>query len=232
MVLNGSKILITGGSNGIGKETAKQLKAKGAQILIIGRNESRLKGVASDLDVHYVVADVSKEEDILNTYKTVNEKLGGLDVLINNAGFGEWALVEDLTLESFQKVFNTNVFGAALMAREAAKIFKQQKSGNIINIASTAASKGFKYGSVYAGSKFALSGLTECWRAELRPFNVRVIQINPSEVTTAFGNNGAEKPVDPKKLSSDDIAHTIVAALEMNNKGFITDLTVWATNPF
>ena len=232
MDLKNANILVTGASSGIGKHIAIELSKKGANLILTGRNEERLSAVAKELNADGIVADVSKEEDVLKTYDLVQSKWGNLDVLINNAGFGEWETVDELSLESFQRVFGTNVFGAALMAREASKIFKKQKSGNIVNIASTAASKGFARGTVYAGSKFALAGMTQSWRAELRPFNVRVFQINPSEVTTAFGSDGPERDDEPNKLSGKEIAHSIVSALEMDDRGFITDLTVWATNPF
>ena len=157
-----------------------------------------------------------------------------MDCLINNAGIGgKWQSVFDLTNENFMEVYSTNVFGAALMTREAAKIFKNQNYGHIINISSTAGKKGFANGTVYASSKFALRGMTQCWQAELRKYNVRVILVNLSEVTTAFGDlDRVERNEESNKLRPVEIAHTIVSTLEMDNRGFIPEVTVWATNPF
>lgn len=233
MNLKGARILITGGSSGLGKEMAKVLNEAGSKVLITGRNVSKVQSVAEELGVAGISADASSEVDILRTFEAVNTGLGGLDVLINNAGFGEFALIEDLTLEAFQSVFGTNVFGAALMGREASKIFKEQNHGNIINISSTAGRKGFAHGSIYASSKFALSGLTECWRDELRKHNVRVMQVNPSAVPTAFNvEDRTEKDQEDNKLSPTEIAHAIKSMLEMDSRGFIPELAVWATNPF
>lgn len=233
MQLQNARILITGGSSGLGKEMAKVLKGAGAKVLITGRDAEKVAAVSAELGVEGIQADASIEADILQTFEAVQSQLGGLDVLINNAGFGEFALVEDVTMEAFEKVFRTNVFGAALMGREAAKIFKAQNRGNIINISSTAGRKGFAYGSIYASSKFALSGLTECWRDELRKFNVRVMQVNPSAVPTAFNSaDRSEKPLVDNKLTPTEIAHAIKSMLEMDDRGFIPELAVWATNPF
>jgi 3-oxoacyl-[acyl-carrier protein] reductase len=125
------------------------------------------------------------------------------------------------------------VFGATMMASHAARIFKDQKYGDIVNIASTASLKGYKMGSIYAASKFALRGLSQCWQAELRPYNVRVIQINPSEVPTAFAKvDRVEKPLEDNKLTPKEIADTMVAALKMDRRGFIPEVSVFATNPF
>jgi 3-oxoacyl-[acyl-carrier protein] reductase len=119
------------------------------------------------------------------------------------------------------------------MAKYAANLFKKQKSGNIVNISSTAGTKGYANGTVYASSKFALRGMTQCWQAELRKYNVRVILVNPSEVLTAFGDDeGRERKEVSNKLRSFEIAHTIVSTLEMDDRGFIPEVTVWATNPF
>jgi 3-oxoacyl-[acyl-carrier protein] reductase len=233
MNLHNARILITGGSSGLGKAMAEQLKQAGAQLLITGRDAEKVSRVAADLQIYGLAADAGDENDIKRTYEEVQNKLGGLDVLINNAGFGEFAPVEELTMDAFARVFQTNVFGAAVMAREAAKIFKKQKHGNIINISSTAGRKGFANGSVYAASKFALSGLTECWREELRPYNVRVMQVNPSAVPTAFNvADREEKELIDNKLTPTEIAHAVKSMLEMDNRGFITELSVWATNPF
>ena len=85
---------------------------------------------------------------------------------------------------------------------------------------------------MYASSKFALRGMTECWRAELRKHNIRVILINPSEVTTAFGSaNGIERPEEPSKLTAREIAHAIEASLSMDDRGFVAELTIFAANP-
>jgi len=232
MNLLNAKILITGGSSGLGKATAELLKQAGANILITGRDAQKTTSVAEKLGVHYCVADVSNPKDIARTMQEVHSKLGGLDVLVNNAGIGKFKTVTDYTLEDFEEVFKVNVFGAALMGQEAAKIMIPQQSGAIINIGSTASLSGFKGGSIYSASKFALRSMSECWRAELRTYNIRVHQINPSEVPTAFGSESrTERELHPKKLSAMEIAHAIKSVLEMDDRGFIPELSVWATNP-
>ncbi len=234
MNIKDSIFIVTGGSAGIGKATAKMLIEKGGKVLITGRDKVRLEKTAKDIGVLAVQADVAKEKDVIKTYEVLNKEFGKLDCLINNAGIGgEWEDVFNLTYQNFLDAYSVNVFGAAMMAREAAKIFKQQNYGNIVNISSTAGTKGFANGTVYSSSKFALRGMTQCWQTELRKYNVRVILVNPSEVTTAFGNDErVERPEVKNKLRPVEIAHTIVSALEMDDRGFIPEVTVWATNPF
>ncbi len=234
MKIENSYFLLTGGSAGIGKATAKKLIENGGKVAITGRDENKLKRVANEIGALPVHADVSKPEDIEKTYETFFNKFDKLDCLINNAGIGGIRLeVTDLDWDNFVNVYSVNVFGAAMMAKKAAQIFKKQNYGNIVNIASTAATKGYTHGTVYASSKFALRGMTECWRAELRKHNVRVILINPSEVVTAFGDpDRVERKEVSKKLRSEEIAHTIVSTLEMDDRGFIPEVTIWATNPF
>jgi len=232
MDLKNAVVLITGGSSGIGRATAQVLAQAGAKVAITGRDPERLAEAARALGVVGIQADAANEDDVLRTFREVKEKLGDLDVLINNAGIGVLKELTEMDRASFDAVFATNVTGVMLMSREAAKLFKERKRGNLVNIASTAAVRGAPKGTAYYGSKFALRGMTECWRAELRTYNVRVFLVNPSEVITDFARKAGFPQVDnPSKLQSEDIAHMIKAALEMNDRGFTPELTVFATNP-
>ena len=119
------------------------------------------------------------------------------------------------------------------MAREAARQFIVQGSGNLINISSTSGLKGGAGSTAYSSSKFALRGMTECWRDELRRHNVRVMLVNPSEVMTSFAANaGFQQQESENKLRAQEIADAIVGALEIDDRGFIPEFAVFATNPF
>ncbi|MDE0772454.1 MAG: SDR family NAD(P)-dependent oxidoreductase [Salibacteraceae bacterium] len=234
MEINNSRILITGGSSGIGKETAKQFIQKGAQVVITGRDENKLKLVATEIGAIPLLFDISDLNSINEMAAAALALLDGkIDVLINNAGIGVFPKLGEITVEDLQSVYATNVFGLTLLTQEIVKTFKTQNYGNIINIGSSASLKGFVGGSVYAASKFAVRGMTQSWQAELRKFNIRVSIVNPSEVATAFAaEDRKEREEMPNKLGSEEIAHSIVSVLEMRDKGFIQELNVWATNPF
>jgi 3-oxoacyl-[acyl-carrier protein] reductase len=233
MNLQGANALVTGGSNGIGLAIATTLTEAGARVAITGRDQPRLAAAATAIGAHPIHADVASEADVLRTYAELFRAFGHLDVLVNNAGFGVLAPLVDMTLISFERVFATNVTGAMLMAREAAKHFIERQHGHIVNIGSTAAVRGAANGTAYYGSKFALRGMTECWRAELRQHNVRVMLVNPSEVLTDFYATAGlpQNKENPTKLQANDIAHAVRSALEMDDRGFLTELTVFATNP-
>lgn len=233
MDLKNKVFIVTGGSSGIGKATAKMLIEKGAKVSITGRDASKLATVANEIGAHAIAADVSTQSGIDQTITETLAAFGGLHGLINNAGHGWIKPMLDLTWEDFEEIYRVNVFGAAMMAQAAAKIFVEQAYGNIVNIASTASMRGYANGTVYSSSKFALRGMTQCWQAELRKHNIRVIGVNPSEVTTAFAqSNRVEREEQDNKLRGEEIAHAIVSALEMDDRGYIPEITIHATNPF
>ena len=232
MDLQNSAALITGGSAGIGRAIAETLAKAGARVAITGRDQRRLNETARALGVHPIHADVSNEADVERTYREVMDRLGGLDILVNNAGFGVFKSLVDFDRASFDAVFATNVTGAMLMGREAARHFIKKKRGNIVNIASTAGLRGAPNGTAYYASKFALRGMTECWRAELRKHNIRVFLVNPSEVLTGFAATaGFPQKENPSKLRGEEIAYAVKAILEMDDRGFTPELSVFATNP-
>ena len=234
MELKGKNIIVTGGSLGIGKETAYQLVKKGANVLITGRSQQRLVKAKNYTGAEAIQFDISDHSNISNhALKCIELFQGQVDVLINNAGVGVRKSILELSINDFLKVFNVNVFGLALFTKEIVPLMISNSYGTIINIGSTASLNGYENGSIYSSSKFALRCLTQCWQAELRKYNIRVCQINPSEVTTAFGNpKRIERESIKNKLTPKEISHSIVSAIEMNERGFINELNVWATNPF
>jgi 3-oxoacyl-[acyl-carrier protein] reductase len=232
MNLKNSVALITGGSSGIGLAIAESLIASGARVAITGRDKQRLNDAAKKIGAHPIQADVTKEADVLRTYRELIEKFGDLDILVNNAGVGTFKNLVDMDLKGFEDTFATNVTGAMLMAREAAKHFVKKQRGNMVNISSTAGLRGAPGGTAYYASKFALRGMTECWRAELRKYNIRVFLVNPSEVVTNFfATANIPQNVNETKLRAGDIAYMVKAALEMEDRGFTPELSIFATNP-
>jgi 3-oxoacyl-[acyl-carrier protein] reductase len=233
--LKNAAALVTGASCGIGFETARLLRERGARVAICSRHQDEIEAAAKELGALPIVADVSKEDDVLRMVATVIKEYDDYNILVNNAGFGSFAPLVELTSDEFFRVWRTNVLGAMMVARESAKHFVGRSTGNIVNISSTAGQRGFANGTSYCASKFALHAMTECWRAELRQHNIRVMQVNPSEVITSFGETHSSptpaKPDNPSKLHASDIAHLIVSMLEIEDRGFVTESTIWATNP-
>ncbi len=232
MNLKGSTALITGGTRGIGYAIAEMLTAAGGRVAVTGRNAQQLTRAADALGVLPIRADVGSEDDVKRTFREVLGEFGHLDILVNNAGIGIFKKLSEMDRASFDAVFATNVTGAMLMGREAARHFIERGRGNIVNISSTVGLRGAASGTAYHASKFALRGMTECWRAELRPHNVRVFLVNPSEVITDFAATaGLSQTANASKLQGADLAHMVKAILEMDDRGFTPELSVFATNP-
>ncbi len=233
MELKDTIALVTGGSEGIGRAIAEAFAAQGCRVTITGRREEAVRNTAEELGLDWIVGDVGNEDDAVRTVAAVIEKHGRLDILVNNAGYGLFKPLVDTTFEELQGVYHTNVFGPFLMSREAARQFIKQGSGELINISSTSSLKGSSGRTAYGSSKFALRGMTECWRDELRRHNVRVMLVNPSEVMTDFAKKaGAPREPSDKKLRPQEIADAIVGALKVDSRGFIPEFSVFATNPF
>jgi 3-oxoacyl-[acyl-carrier protein] reductase len=232
MDLSKAAALVTGGSSGIGRGIAELLVKRGARVAISGRNGEALARVAKEIGALPIQGDVSRATDVQRMVETVLQEFGEYNVLVNNAGVGSWATLIDTEEAEFRRVWETNVLGAMLVGRESGRHFVGRKAGNIVNIGSSSCLRAGSGGTCDASTKVALRWMSEAWRAELRQHNIRVMLVNPSEVVTDFfARSGRHQEDNPTKLHPREIAQAVVAALEMDDRGFIPELSVWATNP-
>lgn len=242
MDLHQVKALVTGGSSGIGLATAHAIIKAGGQVVVAGRNPEKLKAATDTTGAFGIRGDVTQLPDVTRIVKTATERMDGLNVLVNNAGYGYFSPLLEIDPRKFEEVWRTNVLGAMMCAQACAKTFTTQGYGTIINVGSTAAVRGSASVSPYNATKFALRGMTESWRKELRPKNVRVMLVNPSEVMTNFMDvahaasgsevtknySGAEQLT---KLRGEEIAVAIVNLIGLDDRALVPELEVWATNP-
>ncbi len=224
------KLLVTGASQGIGAAVVEQARAAGHQVTFTGRDARRVEALAAATGAHGLVADVTSADDNQRTVDEAVARMRGIDVLVNNAGYAYRAEIGALDVPAMRAMFETNVFGLVDITNRVVPHLKAQAFGDIVNIASTSGMKGAATGTAYSGSKWAVRGITQCWQAELRPFNIRVCSICPSEVQTNFGGRGGRN--NPNKLYAEDIAATILAGLALPQRVLWTELAIFATNPW
>ncbi len=219
------RIFITGGSSGIGKATLELLKQEGAQLAFCGLEENLVKEVSQGLEIPAICVNLSTEDGVLEAHQFAEDCLGGIDVLINNAGGALAKPFEALTRADFEYMYALNAIAPARLSQLVLPHFRQKGQGDIINIGATGAHYGFKTGTAYASSKSALANISKCMATELREHNIRVMHIDPSR---AF-----DEPTRAKgQLTYSDIAQMIVAVLKMERNAFVPEMSVWATNPF
>ncbi len=224
------RFLITGGSQGIGEAVVQAACSAGHKVVFTGRNQELVDKVAAETGAVGVRADVSVPQDNERTVDICGKQMGGVDVLVNNAGYGYFASIGEVDLGKMKDLFDTNVFGLVDLTNRVVPSLKEQGEGDIVNIASTSGMKGHANGTAYSASKWAVRGISQCWQAELRPHGIRVISICPSEVQTAWGGKVGRN--NPNKLFAVDIAEAILAALSANRRALWPEFAVFATNPW
>jgi NAD(P)-dependent dehydrogenase (short-subunit alcohol dehydrogenase family) len=207
-----SVALVTGCSSGIGLETAISLAREGHFTYATMRNMKKSGDLDKivhdeDLPIKILELDVDDEESVDNTIAKIMEEKGRIDTLVNNAGWGMWGTVEDVSIEEFKQQFETNFFSIIRMIQKVAPIMRKQKSGNIVNVSSVAGRIGFPVSPAYISSKFALEGLSECLRFELGPFGINVIIIEPGVIKTNFFDSMKMA----KKSNSDSVYNEITS---------------------
>jgi 3-oxoacyl-[acyl-carrier protein] reductase len=228
--MQSARFLVTGGSQGIGAAVVALARKAGHQVVFTGRNQSLIERVAERTGAYGIHADVAISDDNARTVDVCTTRMGGVDVLINNAAYGYRAEIGAIDLAQMKAMFDTNVFGLVDITNRLVPQMKARGAGDIVNIASTSGMKGAATATPYAASKWAVRGISQCWQAELRPHGIRVISLCPSEVQTNFGGRTGRN--NPNKLYADDIADTIMAALNMPRRALWPELAVFANNPW
>lgn len=179
-------VLITGGSSGLGKVTAKKLKDAGFSVTILGQNDEKTKSAAQELDCSYVVADVSDAQQAKEAIEEAINNTGPIDVLINNAAIWIQDALEDNNPDRIKRALEVNVLGAIYCTQAVVADMKQRKSGRIINIISQGGLYAKAERSVYTASKWALTGFTKAMQVELKPFNVSVDGFYPGALQSSM----------------------------------------------
>lgn len=237
MNLKGKNALVTGGGRGLGKAVAVALANEGVNVGITGRNEESLKTTVSELEklgvkAAYSVFDVEEMTQVEQGVASIASQLGSIDILINNAGVGDFGSFEEMPVETWEKVMKVNLFGVYYVAKATLPYLKQNKEGDIVNVASTAGLKGAPNMSAYCASKAAVISLSQSLMAELRKFNIRVITLTPSTIATDMSIEGKLTDGNPEKvLQPEDFAEWVRDILKMNRRAMIASASIFSTNP-
>lgn len=238
MNLSQSVVVLTGASSGIGRETALSLARQGAHIVLAARRLEKLLELATEIQTTTpgkalaIEMDVAKERDIRRAVQQTHDTFGTIDILINNAGFGYFASVLDMDMETVDRMMDVNFRGAVLCTKHTLPDMLARKQGTIINILSIAAKTGVANGSGYAASKFALRGFAESLFMEVRNDNIRVVNICPGSVATEFFDVASySHPNISKALQPSDIAAAVLTALSLPQNATIMELEIRPTNP-
>jgi 3-oxoacyl-[acyl-carrier protein] reductase len=235
--LAGKVALVTGAGKGIGKAIAVALAKEGAHVGLVARTEKDIKAVAAELAALGVkaavaTADVADRAQVEAAVAAVQGQLGPVDILINNAGTATFGKFLELEPEVWEQQVRVNVFGVYYATRTVLPGMIERKTGDIVNISSTAGKSGSPVTSAYSASKFAVFGLSESLMQEVRKHNIRVTALAPSTVVTDLANSANLITGDPQRvMHPEDFAELVVSQLKLNRRVFVKEASIFSTNP-
>lgn len=230
------RIVITGGTTGIGKAIADLLVSLGGRVLIFGRNENDFYNAMDDIksksskgEIYGETADITQKEDIERIWQRADKVLGGIDILINNAALPAGGLIKG-EYDDWKYILETNILGYIAFAKEAVNRMKEQKSGHIVNIGSMSAEVKEKTGVIYVATKTAIRGFSTALRKEINPLGIKVSHIEPgavmSDMQQAPKNEQKEKIKDMEMLKAKDIAMSVLFCLSQPKRCDIVSMQV------
>src|SRR5262245_22218496 len=224
--LQGRRVLITGASGGIGRALALRLGQAGARLALSGRSAQRLQETADEVkqggtEAHCIAADITLEEDRRRLLDQAAERLGGLDVLVNNAGIASWAHFANSTEDILRQIMEVNFFAPAELIRSAIPILVNGDEPAVVNVASMCGRKAMPAWSEYSASKYALCGLTEALRGELARFDIDILLIVPGLTSSDFSqhflrSDGRARIEFEKGMPPETVAARIIHSLKKN----------------
>jgi 3-oxoacyl-[acyl-carrier protein] reductase len=235
--LKGKNAIITGAGKGIGKAMAIALAQEGVNIGLMARTISDLQILAEELKQYGIktaiaTVDVSDIENVNDAVTKVKSELGVIDILINNAGTASFGPFLELEPSRWEEIVKVNLFGAYYTTRAVLPEMIERKTGDIINISSTAGKNGAAVTSAYSASKFGLIGMSESLMQEVRKHNIRVSTLLPSTIATDMAKDLKLTDGNPDKvMQPEDFAELVVAQLKLNRRVFVKEAGLWSTNP-
>lgn len=235
--LKSTRAIVTGASKGIGRAIAERLANEGANLALLARSEDLLKDRVADcikrgVEARAFACDVAHEAAVTNAISGAIDWLGGVDLLVNNAGLGYFGSIDELTVTQFDEMIDTNMRGVFLCSRAVVPRMKADGGGVIVNIASIAGKAGSLGGTGYVGSKFGVMGMSECMGLDLRPHNIRVAAICPGSVNAPdFRQNRSTRVKPENMIQASDVAEAVVYVASQPSRIFIRELEIRVTNP-
>ena len=235
--LKGKNAIVTGGGRGLGKAVALALAAEGVNVAVTGRNEENLKNTVEEIKSNgvqsaYAIFNIDNEAEVIEGINKLAEELNGVDILINNAGIGDFGKIEDMPSLVWEQVIKTNLFGVYYAAKAVYPYLKAKGEGDVVNVASTAGLKGGGGMSAYAASKAAVVSLSQSMMAEWRKENIRVITLTPSTIASDMSIQGGLTDGNPERvLQPEDFAEWVRDILKMNRRAMIANGSIFSTNP-
>ncbi|WKL43204.1 3-ketoacyl-ACP reductase [Flavobacterium sp. ZE23DGlu08] len=229
--------LITGAGKGIGKAIALALAKEGVNIILVARTQEEIDSVAAKVrslrvKALAITADVADINSVNAAVEKALAEFGTIDILINNAGIAAFGKFLELEPTDWERIIQVNLMGTYYMTRAVLPNMIERKTGDIINISSTAGLSGNALTSAYSASKFAVLGLTESLMQEVRKHNIRVTALTPSTVATDMAKELNLTDGNPDKvMQAEDMAELIIAQLKLNRRVFIKNSSIWSTNP-
>lgn len=211
-------VLITGCSSGIGLALAQAFRERDCQVVATAR---RAQDVATLRQQGWqaLQLDVTKADSMAQVVASIEQEYGKLDVLVNNAGYGQFGALMDLTLDDLRRQYETNVFAPVALVRAALPLLRRSSSARVVNIGSVSGLLTTPFAGAYCSSKAALHALSDALRMELAPFGIHVITIQPGAIQSRMGENGAAQVVIPPDSPYQPIAQAVHARSTLSQQG-------------